>query len=126
MKSSERTEIKKFAVNFGDNDFYYAFFGVFDMLKSSGIKKFVLTKDELARLLSELLPASYLLNQNRFEYNGLENPETFSKGMEHSRTYLSVDEDHIYINDEILELLSKNWNQELFIFDLENINFETR
>lgn len=107
--------MNKIGIRFGDNDFYNTFTGVLKFLKE-GYKwscdlKF--TKKQLCNLINNISMSCYIVFQNQYEYD----VEHFL----HTKEYLHLKEDNIYIDDEVDNYLNdKNTflNGEFHVLDL--------
>ena len=93
-------------IKFSDNDFYHTLTAFMELLsKVDGV--YSLDKKKIAFMFNELAFGLYCSFQNKFEYNGL---EKFDKNyIEHTKKYLTIEEDDVLFGEQALEKLME-WN----------------
>lgn len=119
---------RKIAIRFGDNDFYNCFTVLLKCLheiwKWTGFLP--KDKDKLCFAINNLSPTMYLLAQNTWEYNGLEDVAGKDTGIseeyEHIKKYLTIKPDRILIDEEVDKLVEEGdavhcFNSEIFVLD---------
>lgn len=128
MKYNKQESLKKIAIKFGDNDFY----NCFTVLLKSLHEVYKWTdylpkeKDKLCFIINNLSPTMYVLGQNCWDYNGLQNEsgssiET-SKEFVRTKEYLQITPDRLLVDDEVDKLIEEGdsvhfFNSEIFILD---------
>lgn len=106
-------EIKKLAINFGDNDYHRTFKSILDTIALSYLNNGSLdfTKEQITFIINELSYGMYLLHQNRFKYE-----------VDDSSEYLTIIVEMVHINEEVDSLIDDittkdNGNHQVFILD---------
>lgn len=100
--------MNRFAIVFGDNDFYNTFVPLVEALGKAAWEE--ITKEQLCEIANNLLYGYYLLHQNRFRYtNG---NETNLKD-----TYLKIRPQDILFNEEMDAVVADWQNGEVFYWD---------
>ena len=111
----------KIAIKFGDNDFINTFSPLMDTLFKSYVYHNSLpdNKPQLLKLINSVSFGFYMMFQNRFEYDNL-NDEN-----EHTRKYLQIDENKLLLNEEVDAYLAEvgaGDNYSTFIIDTDLYN----
>jgi hypothetical protein len=113
-------ELKKIAIRFCDNDFYFNFRGVLENLANAALegKGLNITKEQLCFLINQLSLPMYIVFQNTFKYNNL--AKDYTGHFKQIKKYLQITEEKLLINEEVDNFLIKtHWdNAETFILDL--------
>ena len=119
--------VKKIGIRFGDNDFGNTFttllLSLFEAYKHTGyLPK---DKNKLCFIINQLSPVMYLIGQNCYEYNGLEevtNGLKTNDSIEYQRIglWLQILPAKIYIDKEVDEFIEEHgdFNSEFFVLDL--------
>lgn len=97
-------KIEKVLIHFYDNDFYFTWSNVLNTLAEAIKQGFVISsKEEFLKILNEMGYNHYVLFQNKGEHEHDE---------KHLRNYITIKKvEHILLNDEVTEYLSKTkWN----------------
>lgn len=114
----------KIAIKFGDNDFWSTFHGVLNVINEAYIYKLgshdeidVTDKERLCKMINELSFGCYITRQNGnrgYDEN------------EHTREYLKITTEKIYVNEEVTQLIidytGGNGNGDISILDTD-LNF---
>lgn len=94
--------MKKFAVRFGDNDFYFTLLGIGNAFLTahteSHPKKVSFTKEQIVKIWNDLAIGMYFLCQNKFTYHHLSSMEEHAQ---HTKNYLKISVESVYIDDEV-------------------------
>ncbi len=98
----------KIPIKGGDNDFGNRFIPVLNTLKYAfeDVGKLPEDKDKICFIINKLSPVMYLLFQNQYRYNGLEDVEQGlhtgrSAEYIHTEKYLQIFPDQILLNEEV-------------------------
>lgn len=109
----------KIAIRFGDNDFSNTFHGVLATIHDAyKWNDKIPTKEQLCKIINEMVYGHYLLYQNMFEYNDEKSGEI----CEGTKKYLQqIKPERILINEEVDQYLKNTkWdNSETFILDTD-------
>lgn len=125
---NKKESAKKIAIKFGDNDFGNTFLPLLAILNASYLHTKYLPKDKkkLCFLINSLSPIAYVLFQNQWEYNGLEDVKNgleTEKNKEFIQTKKYLVEEmlptDILVDKEVDDYLAKHdWdNGETYILD---------
>jgi len=118
----------KIAIKFGDNDFYNTFIPLLEVLNRAyqWNDKLPEDKNKLCFIINQLSINMYLLFQNQYEYNGMENVVDGLKTDEndewiHIKDYFKITPENILLNDEVDKYLSETkWdNSDTYLLDTE-------
>lgn len=128
MKDNRGPSLRKLGIKFGDNDFYNTFTVLTRSLREVYKHTEYLPKDKkkLHFIINQLSPVMYLLGQNCYEYNGMENIEDGLKTGENSKylrtaKYLQIPISRIYVDEEVDEFLNdpnSPFNSDFHVLDL--------
>lgn len=117
-------QVKKIAIKFGDNDFYNTFIPLLKVfLEAEYIPN---NKEKICYLINLLSYPLYLLNQNSWKYNGLENEIELGKSHHsiHIKEYLRLESNQLLLNEEVDKLIEEGdamhcFNGEIFVYDVD-------
>lgn len=118
----------KIAIKFGDNDFHNTFIPLLETLNRAYQHTGNLPEDKskLCFIINQLSVNMYLLFQNQYEYNGMENVKDGLKTDEnkewiHIKEYFQISPETLLLNEEVDKYLSETeWdNCDTYLLDTD-------
>lgn len=126
--NKSKDSVRKIAIKFGDNDFGNCFTVLLKTLYEAykWTEYLPKDKDKLSFIINKLSPVMYIIGQNCWEYNGLQEENKDNLGMSkeclHTENYLQITPKKILIDDEVDKMVKEGepthfFNGEIFVLD---------
>ena len=106
--------MSKLGIAFGDNDFYTTIVSFLENLPDEWMA--IKDKKKLVFLVNQSLFTFYIMHQNCCKYNRLQVLDKVY--IEHMKNYLTVNQDQIYLDDEVTDYIREQdgWDNSEFFF----------